>query len=215
MKRISALVIACAMILNLSACGGGASSSIASSIAASSLPSSSVAASSEASSVTKDEGLFDVTITYPSDWAADSTQADLDQEVAESNGGIKSATLNEDGTATYVMTKAYHDNLVQEMRDYINGDLSALVGSEDYPNFTAIEASNDFAKYTVTTTSSELDLNEAFSVMLFYMYSGLYGVVSGEPIENVHVDFVNADTGEVIESSDSSEMSDASSNSEG
>lgn len=215
MKRTSALVIACAMILSLSACGGGASSSIASSIAASSAPSSSVAASSETSSVIKDEGLSDVIITYPSDWAAESTQADLDQEVAESNGGIKSATLNEDGTATYVMTKAYHDSLVQEMRDYINSDLSALVGSEDYPNFTSIETSNDFTKYTVTTTSSELDLNEAFSVMLFYMYSGLYGVVSGEPIENVHVDFVNADTGEIIESSDSAEASGASSDTEG
>lgn len=210
MRRIFALVIACAMILNLSACGSGTSSTVPSS--SSSVATSSSSVSSDASStdgVSKSEGLFNVTITYPADWVGESTQSDLDQEVEESNGGIKSATLNEDGTATYVMSKAYQDKLLQDISDNITEDLNALVGSDDYPSFTAVETNSDFTQFTITTTSSELDLNEAFSVMLFYMYSGLYSVVSGEPVENVHVDFVNADTGEIIESSDSADTEDS------
>lgn len=203
MRRISALVIACAMILSLAGCGGGASSATASS--ASVAASSSSAASSEANDISKDEGLFNVTIVYPADYVSGATQEQLDQEVTESDGGIQSATLNEDGTATYVMTKAYHDKLLRDMADSINSELNAMVGSEDYPSFTAVQANDDFTVFTVTTTASELDLNEAFSVMGFYMYGGIYGIVAGEQPENIHVDFVNADTGEIIESADSSD----------
>ena len=81
-----------------------------------------------------------------------------------------------------------------------------MVGSEEYPNITSIETNDDFTEFTVTTTSSELSLEESFSVMAYYVYSGVYGVFSGETPENVHVDFVNADTGEILESADSSEM---------
>lgn len=210
MRRIFALVFACAMILNLSACGSGTSSTVPSSSSSVATSSSSVSsAASSTDGVSKSEGLFNVTITYPADWVGESTQSDLDQEVEKSNGGIKSATLNEDGTATYVMSKAYQDKLLQDISDNITEDLNALVGSDDYPSFTAVETNSDFTQFTITTTSSELDLNEAFSVMLFYMYSGLYSVVSGEPVENVHVDFVNADTGEIIESSDSADTEDS------
>lgn len=201
MRRISTLVTACAMILSLAGCGGGTNSATASSVAAA--PSS--VASSETSDISKDEGLFNVTITYPADYMSGTTQDQLDQEVAESDGGIKSATLNEDGTATYIMSKAYHDQILQDMADSITSELNSMVGSEDYPSFTTVEANDDFTVFTVTTTASELDLNEAFSVMGFYMYGGMYGIVAGEQPENIHVDFVNADTGEIIESADSSD----------
>lgn len=203
MRRISALVIACAMILSLTGCGGGASSATASS--ASVAASSSSAASSKVGDISKDEGLFNVTIVYPADYVSGATQEQLDQEVAESGGGIQSATLNEDGTATYVMSKAYHDKLLQDMADNINSELNAMVGSEDYPNITAVEATDDFTSFTITTTSTELSMDEAFSVLSLYFYGGMYGIVAGEQPENIHVDFVNADTGEIIESSDSSD----------
>ena len=203
MRRISALVIACAMILSLTGCGGGTSSAGASSVSVAA--SSSSVASSDAGSVSKDEGLFNVTIVYPADYVSGATQEQLDQEVAESGGGIQSATLNEDGTATYVMSKAYHDKLLQDMADNINSELNAMVGSEDYPNITAVQATDDFTSFTITTTSTELSMDEAFSVLSLYFYGGMYGIVAGEQPENIHVDFVNADTGEIIESSDSSD----------
>lgn len=208
MKRISAFAIACAMILSLSACGGGASSTASSAPAVSSTASSEAASSDTSSTGILSALLPDVTIVYPADMVGeDATQEQLDQEVAESNGDIKSATLNDDGTATYVMDGAYHKQMLQDFADSINGELEAMVGSEDYPNFTAIEANDDFTSFTVTTKSTTLDLNEAFSVMGFYFYGGMYGVLSGDEAENIHVDFVNADTGEIIESSDSSESS--------
>ena len=59
---------------------------------------------------------------------------------------------------------------------------------------------NDF---TIKTKSKELDINESFSVMAFYMYGGMYNLYSGEEIDNVHVKFVNSDSGETISESNS------------
>lgn len=145
--------------------------------------------------------LFDVNLTIPSDFVGETTQEELDK-VAEEKG-YKSVTLNEDGSATYVMTKSQHKDMMQSTSESIEESLNEMIGSEDYPNFTSIEHNDDFTEFTVTTKSTELDMNESFSVMSFYMYGGMYNIFNGTPADNVHVDFVNADSGEIIESSDS------------
>mgnify|MGYP007105529201 CR=1 FL=1 len=47
---------------------------------------------------------------------------------------------------------------------------------------------------------------ESFLPMAFYVQGGMYSIFSGEDVSNVHVDFINADTGENISSFDSSDM---------
>ena len=51
-----------------------------------------------------DKNIFDVTITVPADYVGDVTQEELDAQAKESD--IHSITLNEDGSATYVMSKS-------------------------------------------------------------------------------------------------------------
>ena len=43
-------------------------------------------------------------------------------------------------------------------------------------------------------------------VMALYMDGGLYNVYAGTPVDNVHVDFVNADTGKIISQADSKDL---------
>ena len=151
-----------------------------------------------------DKNLFDVTITIPADFIGDTTQEELDEKAADSD--IHSITLNDDGSATYVMSKSQHKKMMQELADNINSTLADMVGSEDYPNFTDIKANSDFTKFTVTTTSTELGLTDSMSVIGFYMYGGMYAIFNGTKADDIHVDFVNADSGEIINSSDSSDM---------
>lgn len=151
-----------------------------------------------------DKNLFDVTITVPADLVGDTTQEELDAKAADSD--IHSITLNDDGSATYVMSKSQHKKMMQELADNINSTLSDMVGSEDYPNFTDIKANSDFTNFTVTTTSTELDLTDSISIMGFYMYGGMYAIFNGTKADNIHVDFVNAESGEIISSSDSSDI---------
>lgn len=162
----------------------------------------------ENDSIEVDENLLTVEITVPAEYMEDTTQEDLDDAVKENS--FKSATLNEDGSATYVMTKGKHKEFMSKLSEEFNSTLSEMVGSTDYPNFTDIEANSDFTSFKITTKSTELDFNESFSVLAFYMYGGFYNSFNGTPVDNIHVDFVNADSGEIISSADSKDLAEES-----
>lgn len=149
--------------------------------------------------------LFDVTLTLPADYVEEGTTQEQLEEEIKSNSGIKSVKLNEDGSVTYKMTKKAHQEMMQSMADSIDEAMKKMVGSEDYPNFVNVKANEDYTVFTVSVNSNELSLNEGFSVIAFYFYGGMYGAYDGETPKNIHVDFVNAETGEIIESSDSAE----------
>lgn len=192
-KRFLAILVVATLTLALFACGGKADKDTGS---------DDTEAKSEKIEV--DENLFTMELTVPADFVGETTQEELDQTAEEE--GIKSITLNEDGSATYVMTKKKHKEMMKKIKSNIDEGLNAMIGSEDYPNFTKVEANKDYTSFTITTTSTELDFAESFSVLSFYMQGGLYNAFNGTPVDNIHVEFINADTGEVISSSDSSEM---------
>lgn len=154
--------------------------------------------------VAVDKGLFDVKLTIPESFVEGQTQDELDK--VSKDKGYKSITLNDDGSATYVMTKKQHKKMMDEMTNNINDSIKEMIGSEDYPNFKDIKANDDFTKFTVKTASTDLDLNESFSTMLFYTYGGMYNVFNGSEADNIAVTFVNADTGKTITTSNSSDM---------
>ena len=148
--------------------------------------------------------VYDVELTIPKQFADDITQEELDRITDEK--GYKSATLNEDGSVTYVMTKDQHREMVDGVRKGIDESLAEMAGSEDYPEITEVTANDNYTEFTVTTKNEEPSTMESLSVLGFYMTGGMYSIYSGEEIDNVHVEFVNADTGEVIGSTDSKDM---------
>lgn len=159
-----------------------------------------------AGNIDVDENLLSVTVTLPAGYTdPEMTQDDYDAAAKEADG-IKSATLNEDGSVTYVMTKARHRQMLQELEEQYAALNNDMIGSEDFPNITDIKANDDFTEFTVTTTSTELSLMESMSVLQFYMEGGMYGIMSGKIVDNVHVDYVNAETGEIIDTADSSDL---------
>lgn len=157
-------------------------------------------------SVEIEKNLFNVTITIPASYAGEITQEELDKEVSEK--GYKSATLNDDGSVTYKMSKSQHKQMMEELKQNINDSLAEMIGAEDYPNFKDVQANDDYTLFTVTTSSESLNMAESFSVMSLYLYGGLYNFYNGTTIDNIHVDFVNAETGEIFTSSDSKDMND-------
>ena len=162
-------------------------------------------ASDSHSTIEVDENLLTVEVSIPATFVGeDISQDDVDASV-ENNGYI-SGELNSDGSVTYVMTKGRHEKLVADIKNNIDTQMNELIGSEDYPNFVKIEANEDYTNFTITTTSSELGLIESLSTYLFYMYGGMYSAFSGNPVDNIHVDFVNDVTGLVIQSADSINM---------
>lgn len=148
-------------------------------------------------------GQEEVNITIPADFINSETQVNIDRQSEEYGYKFKE---NEDGSVTCTMTKSQHKKMMSELADSINQSLDEMIGSESYPNFTDIKANDNFTEFTVTTKSSELDMVESFSVMAFYVYGGMYNVFDGKEIDNVSVTFVNADSGKIIETVNSSDM---------
>mgnify|MGYP001027420794 FL=1 len=217
-KKIAILLLSC--LLALSSCGKKTNQddvsepSVVQSESANSTESSTQPEENNSSSssesiepseeINSDEDTSDIELTIPADFVGQQTQADLDKKAEEY--GIKSIVLNSDGSATYTMTKQQHTEFLEEYRAQINSTLNELIGSEDYPNFTAIKANENYTEFTITTKSAELDMAESFSVIAFYMYGGIYNVLNGEEIDNISVTFINADSGEIISVSNSSDM---------
>lgn len=214
MKRFLCLFLSIAIVLSLCACGGEAEqkdSEEQNSGGQSESAQPSEDAGGESAGLESigdlevEQGLFHVTLTIPPDFIEEGmTQDQLDQEVKDS--GYKSATLNDDGSVTYVMTKAQHQEMMQGIRESIDNSLSEMVGSEDCPSIVKIEANSDYTQYTVTLNTEEVGLSEGFVALAFYVYSGMYHVFNGTEPGDVNVKYVSASTGQVIQETNSSDM---------
>lgn len=204
LKKWISLLFAALMLLSLASCGndGKAKEQPEESTTSDSESTGSEDAKEE-SGVEVDTGLFNVTITIPADFAGEMTQEELDQTVSEK--GYKSATLNDDGSVTYVMTKAQHKEMMDEMKQTINDALKEMTTSGDYPTIVSIEPNADFTDFIVTLSSNELGMAETFSAMALYLYGGMYNAFNGTTADNIHVQYVNED-GTIIQEGNSSDL---------
>ena len=227
--RKTALLIATALLTAaLTACSGNGGTSATTSNSASNAEQQTATASattsedktqgaSQASTgdsgIDVDKGLLNVEITIPAETAEYYGFSFESQEEADAYAkeqGFKSVTLGEDGSVTIVMSKSQHKKTMEGLRTTIDETLQEMIGSEDYPNITAVEHNDNYTSFTVTTKSEELSFNETFSTFAFYIYGGMYNSFNGTPADNIHVDFINEASGEVIDSFDSENMGDGS-----
>ena len=227
--RKTALLIATALLTaTLTACSGNGGTSATTSNTASNAEQQTATASTakddgedqnagQASTteggIDVDKGLLNVEITIPAEAAEYygfnfESQEEADAYAKEQ--GFKSATLGDDGSITIVMSKSQHKKTMEELSKTIDEALQEMICSEDYPNITAVEHNDNYTSFTVTTKSEELGFNESFSVLSFYIYGGMYNSFNGTPADNIHVDFINEASGEVIDSFDSENMGDRS-----
>lgn len=148
-------------------------------------------------------GLFNVALTIPAEYVEGTTQKELNKQAKE--GTFKSATLNKDGSVTYVMSKSQHKEMLNTLKDSIADELNKIPNSTDYPNVTKVEANDDYTKFTVTTASTELSFEEQFLSVQLYIYGGMYNAFHNlSPV--ISVDYVNADSGATIYSGKSSDI---------
>ena len=151
-----------------------------------------------------DKNLFSVEFTVPKDFLDEgATEESLTEKAGE---GVKSVTLNPDGSATYVMTKAAHKELMDEMTADIEDSLEEMVTSGDNPTYKKIEHNSNFTEITVYVDAEDIGLGDTFQILGFYLYGGMYNAFNGTPVDNINVKYINNNTGEVITDANSSEM---------
>lgn len=159
----------------------------------------------ETNAIDVEKKLFSVQVTIPASLFEEGvTQADLDAKVTD---GIKSITLNEDGSVTYVMTKAKHKEMMEEMKNTIDTGIEDLISSGSYPDITAVTPSKDYRSFTIhTSVESEDELGfQLFAAFGLYLYGAYYNALNGTPTDNIIVQFVSPD-GKVIAEGNSKDL---------
>lgn len=151
-----------------------------------------------------DTGLFNVTITVSKEFIGDVTQEEIDESLEKN--GYKSGKVNEDGSVTYVMTKAQHEELLDTISQEIDKSISDII--DQYANTVSVTPNDNYTSFVVVTKNQEIDLNETFLVPSLYTFGGMYAAFSGEEAENIHIDFKNEESGEIINTADSKNMQD-------
>lgn len=143
-----------------------------------------------------------VEITIPAQWSTENEAFNMDDLLGEESA-FESVETNADGSVTITMTKSEHDELMAKVREAYDAGLTELLQSDAYSTITDVKANDDYTEFEVYIDGEQLGLAESMSSLVFYMYGGLYGILSGNPAEGARVDFINANTGEIIDSADS------------
>lgn len=148
-------------------------------------------------------GSPDKEITIPASFfeGTEITQEDINEI---NDGNYKSATINDDGSLTLVMTDAQHKELMDGLKKEMQSSFDELINDDTY-SFVAITPNNNYTEFKVEVSTETVGFADMFSVLVFYTYGGMYNTFNGTPADNISVVFVNSN-GDVIETANSSEM---------
>lgn len=147
-----------------------------------------------------------IAILLPSDFVGEITQEKLD-EIVDKDDGFISATLNADGSVSYVLTPEKCNEMRFEMQGSIEQTLQEILDSPDYPNIESISHNEDFTEYTITCSSEDLNLTESFLPLSLYVSSGMYFQFLIDKPDNVYITYVNSTTGKAFYESNAQELS--------
>lgn len=153
-----------------------------------------------------EKNLLSVEVTLPASLIGDSA-AELDQEVKDA--GVKEVIQNEDGSITMKMTKDAHKNLLSSLKDGIDQGIDELLADkENFPSFESITYTDDVTEFNINVDPNTYGGLQSMAVMGLYIQGNLYQAFNAVPADQIKtvVNFVNKDTGEIIESGDSSQM---------
>ena len=131
------------------------------------------------------------------------SQEDLDKAAFEN--GFISATLNEDGSVTYVMSKDKYNAYVAELAMSIDKGLEELCNTEN-STIVDIKHNADFTDYTITLDADVVGFTESFVSLAIVLYSAFYYGFTGKDMKSgVHFTYANK-SGDVLEEYSTDEM---------
>lgn len=161
--------------------------------------------------VDSQKNLFSVEVTIPAQFYENSesgplSQDDVDKTVSELS--FKSGKLNDDGSVTYKMSKAQHEEFLKSYKDSVNSTISDMLNDENNESLTDITYNDNLTQFTISVDGEKFSMLDMFNALAFYIEGTYYQLFNFIPIEevDVQVDFINKDTGEVIETARMSEM---------
>lgn len=203
------LFVAFVLSISLSACSGSPQSeSDAEELAAEAQPSepSEVATEpveDESSSIDVDEGIFNVEVTIPKDFFEGLTEEEISASAEEE--GYENATVNPDGSVTYLIPKDVWEEGLLEMKAGVDDTIQEIV-DESPDVFRSVTYDNSLKNFDVTVNKAAYDESfEAGFVGFTLGFSGIFYQMFAavpEDEQGVVINFIDESTGEVFDTQD-------------
>ena len=217
-KKIVSLILSLCLCCSAAACGGNSDSGKDQKRASVSESSpekddkesedNAEAASDESAGISAEKNLFSVEVTLPSYFFEETDGLDWIDELDDDE--VKDITKNADGSMTFKMTKDSHKEFLSSTKETIDESIKEILeDKENYPSFDSISYNEDLTVFDIKVDPAVYGGFEAFSAFAFCMYGNMYQALNAVPEGELKtvVNMVNKDTGEVIESIDSTSLS--------
>ena len=153
----------------------------------------------DAAKIEIEETADTVIITSPASLEGDSTNEAIAEWSKED--GYVSITKNDDGSVTYVLTKAKQKEILDKIENEFPAYAAMAIEDTSCPNITDLTANSDFTEFTFTTTAAskdELTNTERAYAGALYSFGEAYQTYNGVISPCVIVNYVNQETGEKI-----------------
>lgn len=195
MKKIIAISFILVLLVSMVACGSTKeeTSSVASEEGSYVYPTN----EEGRQTVTPVEGTDNLAISVLNDYVDEElTQKDYDAKVAQN--GWESATVDKDGSVVFVMTEEKRQEQVKLIKEEVKKYVADLAPSAIYPNYSSIDANDEFTKFTVHCSKKELSTKEIQIILKLYAQSGMWNSFNGTAGRKCTVVFLDDATGDQI-----------------
>lgn len=157
-------------------------------------------ATEEGEGVNVDKGLFNVEVTIPPSFFEGE---DPEQVAANAEAeNVEEATVNDDGSITYKMSKAQHEEMMAELATSLEEAKNDITESGDFPSIQSIEASDNYDNFTVNVDREAYENSfDGFATMTLGMIGSFYQIYDGADPDNyeVIIEMAEAESGEVFD----------------
>ena len=160
-----------------------------------------------------EKNLFSVEITVPASLIKEEANATELTEEAKDNG-VKEITKNADGSVTMKMTKSAHKKMLDSVKESIDKSISeTLADKEKCPSFDSISYNDDVTVFDIKVDAATFGGLEGIYALTYYIMGNMYQALNAVPENDLKtvVNFIDKDTGEVIQVGDSTQMTDTDS----
>lgn len=187
MKKLITILIAAAMVVTFTACSSDTADE----------SDTTTQDTAETTEKIVNENLLTVEITIPASWFDEDNPATdelTDEQIAD---GFDSATVNDDGSVTYKMSKSAFNDYKEKLRQSTCDTIDNI--STDYPCVQSSEYTDNFSEVTLYVSESEYNSgSNSFCGYTVAVAANFYQTYTNETV-SCEVSIVNADTDEVID----------------
>lgn len=141
----------------------------------------------EGEKVDVDKGLFSVEVTLPASFFEGE---DMEQVVASAEEeGVGEATVNDDGSITYKMSKSKHEEMMAELAKSVEETKTDITESGEYPSIQTIETSKNYDKFSVSVDREAYENSfDGFATMSLGIVGSYYQAFDGTNADDMYVE---------------------------